>query len=914
MNNFTFLTEEQIFGSNQLDILKKYGTKASITDFSILLGGFVVDDEYSSEGTSLKDRTGWWWTKSPDGDNDARAIDDDGDGFWSDVGKRDGGVRPALPYSLISSISSNSVRGINGVKEVFYGEYPQTIVPETLSSCLESAYNIGNLKSTSKNYTTDSVGLDDYGTSFSARVFSEYEFNGGKFIRFVADTNSDGEILSDGRIIEAGKTYWVKVEPISWLIDEKENIALSKKIIVSGVQFKHERDYKGDFDKTDIKTFMDKYFSKEIVSSKSAKVSSTSNNTILNNIKLGLLKEEQVFGDNSLDIFKNYGTQAGATDLSIILGSLYNEDNYVSNDGHPGWYWLETYNSIGVCGVTYFGDSFWSDVRERTGGVRPVLPYSLISSISRSSVRGINGIKVVECGEYPQMVVANQKQLNEALAKNKLVKTGKSYTFDSRKYSEVNFGFNSVTYDEFMFEGKKYIAVKVNSYYDGNDIKLSTGVTCHDGDIVWIEVLPVEWLVDEKSGLAISKKTLVSGIRYDDKNNYKGDFSKTKMYEYLNKYMVKDLFGPAKVINQEVTNVDEKTLTRKQNPYNFNFDNVTEEDIIRGAVESNVSVFLHGRSSEGKSARVKQLDPDSEIIYMRNATPDSLNGKSVYNAATGEMIDVPPTWYTKIKEKCEKEPNKIHIIFFDELTNALPSIQGMAFNIVLDGEVNGKWKLPENARIVAAGNDLNDSLAANQMAEPLFNRFAHVYINTTVDSWLKWASTPKEKYERLDYEVDEVEAKIHPSIYAYVAYKSYCGYDVLRTPYNGEKPNADPRKWEMASKVLYKTRSPEMLRALIGEELTRDFTEFTKQQVITIEDVINHNYNDSDFEMNVSQKFATAVGLSSVDEEHFEIVREFMKQVGAEARAAFESMWVHGDEGRLEKLASIQMAEGGMNK
>ena len=360
---------------------------------------------------------------------------------------------------------------------------------------------------------------------------------------------------------------------------------------------------------------------------------------------------------------------------------------------------------------------------------------------------------------------------------------------------------------------------------------------------------------------------------------------------------------------EQTQNLEWKEPVRKQNPYGFNFDGVLEEDIIRGAVESNVSVFLHGRPSEGKSARVKQLDPDCEIIYMRNATPDSLNGKSVYNAATGEMIDVPPTWYQRVLQKCEAEPDKIHIIFFDELTNALPSIQGMAFNIVLDGEVNGKWKLPPNARIVAAGNDLNDSLAANQMAEPLFNRFAHVYIHTTVDSWLKWATTPREKYERLDYKEEEPEAKIHPSVYAYIAYKSYSGRDVLRTPYTGDKPNADPRKWEMASKLLYKTKQPEMLRALIGEDLTRDFIEFTKRQVISVEDVINHNYSNRDLEMDVSQKFATAVGLSSVDDDHFEVVRDFMKKVGAEARAAFESMWTHGDERRLERLAEVQMAD-----
>ncbi len=657
MNNFTLLTEEQIFGNNQLDIIRRYGTKCAITDFSILLGGYVSSDYYTSEGNTKKDRTGWWWTKSSDGDNDARLVDTGGSRYWSSVVKRTGGARPALPYSSIQSISSNGVRGASGVKETLYGEYPQTIVDENYSRELERAYNNGSLKTTGKNYTTNSVRYQDTDTSFRARTHTEYEYNGGKYIRFVGDSNCDGEVLSDGRTIQSGNTYWVRVEPIIWLVDERANIALSKKIIFSGVQFKNRRDYKDDFDRTDIKQFMDNYFSKEIVSDR---------------------------------------------------------------------------------------------------------VYSQTTSVEQTQ----------------------------------------------------------------NLEGKEPVR-KQNP---------STSV-------------------------------------------------------------------------EQTQNLEWKEPVRKQNPYGFNFDGVLEEDIIRGAVESNVSVFLHGRPSEGKSARVKQLDPDCEIIYMRNATPDSLNGKSVYNAATGEMIDVPPTWYQRVLQKCEAEPDKIHIIFFDELTNALPSIQGMAFNIVLDGEVNGKWKLPPNARIVAAGNDLNDSLAANQMAEPLFNRFAHVYIHTTVDSWLKWATTPREKYERLDYKEEEPEAKIHPSVYAYIAYKSYSGRDVLRTPYTGDKPNADPRKWEMASKLLYKTKQPEMLRALIGEDLTRDFIEFTKRQVISVEDVINHNYSNRDLEMDVSQKFATAVGLSSVDDDHFEVVRDFMKKVGAEARAAFESMWTHGDERRLERLAEVQMAD-----
>ncbi len=43
MSNFTFLTQEQCFESDKLDILKKRGTKAAITDFSILLGAYVSE-------------------------------------------------------------------------------------------------------------------------------------------------------------------------------------------------------------------------------------------------------------------------------------------------------------------------------------------------------------------------------------------------------------------------------------------------------------------------------------------------------------------------------------------------------------------------------------------------------------------------------------------------------------------------------------------------------------------------------------------------------------------------------------------------------------------------------------------------------------------------------------------------------
>ena len=616
------------------------------------------------------------------------------------------------------------------------------------------------------------------------------------------------------------------------------------------------------------------------------------------------LTEEQYFDSSrKLEILEKRGTIAPITDFSILLGG-YVSDNYHYNNSNSledrsGYYWTSSDDKDNDARiVTGSGDRYSGNVCNRNAGARPALPYSSIRNISSNGVRGRDGILEVEYGEYPQKVASKrlQDELERAYNYNQssIRKTGKTYTTDSRRYYEYDEKFSAQIIEEYSFDdGKKYVRVKANSDFDGSKFMLSNGERYKDGDYVWVEVQPIKWLIDEKSDIALSERLLFVGVQFKHKRNYKGDFRTTDIKEFMDRYFSKDI-TPS--FSKEITPEEKKQIEankaeaeKQRNPYGFNFGQVSEEDIIRGAIESGVAVFLHGQSSEGKSARVKQIDPDCVIIYLRNATPESLNGKSVYNSETGEMIDVKPTWLKKLEERCEKDPDNYHIVFLDEITNALPSIQGIAFNIVLDREVNGIWQLPKNARIVAAGNDMKDSLAANQLAEPLFNRFAHVYIQTTVESWLQWAS----------------EHNIHPAIYAYIAYKKG---ESLRSKYDGEKPNADPRKWEMASKMLYATGQPEMLRALVGEDITREFVRFCNQRVITLDDVLKGNYTERDLQMNTSEIYATAMGLSQVDEANFEKVREFVLKLGGEPCAIFDSLWTHGDESRMEIVAEARLA------
>ena len=268
MSEFTFLTQEQFFEDDKLDIFKKRGTMAAVTDFSILLGAYVSN--YHVDGdSSLEGRTGYYWTRSDDGDNYARVVSDNGNRNCHSVIRRNGGARPALPFSSIDRIPTNGVSGrraSDGILEVEYGYYPQKAVSKDMQSRLEQAYTRRTLSKTRNTYTTDSVKYDEYSTPFNAKTHEEYEYNGKRYVRVEVNSGKSQYTLSNGENYRDGDSVWVEVAPVKWLVDEKARTMITEKLIFSGVQFNREKNYHTrDFDKTDIKAFMDRYLARDLV-------------------------------------------------------------------------------------------------------------------------------------------------------------------------------------------------------------------------------------------------------------------------------------------------------------------------------------------------------------------------------------------------------------------------------------------------------------------------------------------------------------------------------------------------------------------------------------------------------------------------------------------------------------------------
>ena len=169
------------------------------------------------------------------------------------------GARIALP--LEGKIPTNGVapkRARDGVLEVEYGYYPQQVAPKEVQKLIgSSVFSVD----TRAKYTVSPVSpkysnVLSYGDKKYVLVNANYREEEGVYREFY--------VMADDMRISEGAEVLVEIAPVKWLVDEKANIMVTEKILFAGIPFAHDSRIK-DFKDTDIKKYLDKYFSKELV-------------------------------------------------------------------------------------------------------------------------------------------------------------------------------------------------------------------------------------------------------------------------------------------------------------------------------------------------------------------------------------------------------------------------------------------------------------------------------------------------------------------------------------------------------------------------------------------------------------------------------------------------------------------------
>ncbi len=646
------------------------------------------------------------------------------------------------------------------------------------------------------------------------------------------------------------------------------------------------------------------------------------------------LTEDQIWGDNALPVLKEYGVAAAPTDLAVILGAVLGGKSVDKEKHLSGHFWSASSDEgrLVRC-ADYNGDRDWYYPKNRIVAGRPALPKSSTSIIRSSAARPnrkIGNIQVIEYGTYPQ-TAAPQKiadELESAYKRHSLSTTGNKYTFDTRALDDYNNGFSGADYDEYAHNGKRYIRV-LGKPYDG-DSKTHDGRQIEKDKVYWVEVQPVEWLAD-KSGVWVSRESLFAGIRFNPPGAYDGDFSKTEMNQYLKKYFTPQLTQSNTSIHTATRDASAKEkFTQAAKKLSHGVQVIDEpmpiKEQISFYVKTGKSFMLHGPSGIGKTARVEAIDPDLTAVPLWNGVlPEDIVGKVRYPNGNIESLMTPsqtgedaieklngggvwvaPDWYNELTRKCAAEPDKTHVLFIDEVTNAKPTTQSLIFHIVLKKSISpSKGKLPANAVVVLAGNDKSESGAAYNMPAPLFRRMSgHIRLEYNLPEWLEWASEKSRKHPK-----DPARLNAHPLIAQFLAANPQAFY----SNYNEENPEQwaiDPRGWEQISDIIYdngNTIRRELIENKIGRENAAALMAFAREPMITLDDVVNGTYNTDDIPQNADMRLATTLNLRYANTRQVKIVRQFIQQhLGAENLAIFDSLWVGDDPERAIQITQMQ--------
>ena len=225
-------------------------------------------------------------------------------------------------------------------------------------------------------------------------------------------------------------------------------------------------------------------------------------------------------------------------------------------------------------------------------------------------------------------------------------------------------------------------------------------------------------------------------------------------------------------------------------------------------------LFLWGPPGIGKSELVEGITAElgGLMIDLRlgQMEPTDIRGIPFYNKDKNVMEFAPPVDLPDA-ETAANYP--IVVLFLDELNSAPASVQSAAYQLILNRRV-GKYVLPDNVVMVAAGNRESDKGVTYRMPTPLANRFIHQEMKVDFASWQDWA----------------VQNKVHKDVVGYLSFAKQDLYDFDAK--SSSRAFATPRSWSFVSQLLDDGVDDETLTNLIagtvGEGLAVKFMSHRK--------------------------------------------------------------------------------------
>ena len=283
-----------------------------------------------------------------------------------------------------------------------------------------------------------------------------------------------------------------------------------------------------------------------------------------------VLRLDQLIGPNKLDLFNKIEIDAETTSYANLRGadSYKLSGKYFARKGKevksdlldkkcaPYWTATKVERSLGKSYAISGLDAVSAQAWKEDIGVRVCVPFAEISNLV-SDIKTINTdngeIKEFLYGEMPQKVINREdsEELWKKYESGELKPTGKTYTSwgygIELYYDGADYKFEKDEFPEYEMNGHKYVKAKVSTYDNGSPRER------------WVEVQPIEWYLDEQSGLAVSKKVLLGGMPLSRTGMHIGRFDNTIVGHFLNEEFKYDIQERTLTKENELKEMLEKT-------------------------------------------------------------------------------------------------------------------------------------------------------------------------------------------------------------------------------------------------------------------------------------------------------------------------------------------------------------------
>ena len=217
---------------------------------------------------------------------------------------------------------------------------------------------------------------------------------------------------------------------------------------------------------------------------------------------------------------------------------------------------------------------------------------------------------------------------------------------------------------------------------------------------------------------------------------------------------------------------------------NHTVTSVQTRKALLKAFDAKRPIFLWGPPGIGKSEVVAEVTEElgGLMIDLRMAQmePTDIRGIPFFNRDLNKMDWAPPIDLPD-EELASQYP--LIVLFLDEMNSAPPAVQAAGYQLILNRRV-GKYILPDNVVIVAAGNRDSDKGVTYRMPRPLANRFVHLEMRADFASWQNWA----------------VNKGIHKDVVGYLSFSKQDLYDFDNK--SSSRAFATPRSWVFVSDLL----------------------------------------------------------------------------------------------------------------